>query len=274
MNVHARCEKRAADTEQAQVDARTQEQDWARVLLQAKKDKEDSDRQIAIAANKGGEDAFMAERLRMEAEAKAELEAVKQQFLLQQKKEAEDKRKREEEAEAQAKALKEAQRLAKEEHKAEMEKWKAEQAAMASQANSAAQAELNALKEEVEVHRQERKAERLAAKRKQQEEEQGEERERMAQRMAVIELRQEEVEQHVEYIGDLQDQVAIRERELRFHEILAGEAQAAHDHERRLIASSLHRLGLRYGRLLHDHNTLRKQVNDADDGDDETNGRP
>mmetsp|Transcript_629 Transcript_629/g.1050 ORF Transcript_629/g.1050 Transcript_629/m.1050 type:complete len:105 (-) Transcript_629:75-389(-) len=48
----------------------------------------------------------------------------------------------------------------------------------------------------------------------------------------------------------LQEQLVLRERELRHREALASEAESRHGREMRLLASSLHRLGLRYGRLL------------------------
>ncbi|CAE6953445.1 slc47a1 [Symbiodinium natans] len=48
----------------------------------------------------------------------------------------------------------------------------------------------------------------------------------------------------------LEEQIQIREQELEHREAAASEAEAAHSHEMALMASSLHRLGMRYGRLL------------------------
>lgn len=48
----------------------------------------------------------------------------------------------------------------------------------------------------------------------------------------------------------LEEQIHLRQRELAFKENQASEAEAAHSREVALMASSLHRLGMRYGRLL------------------------
>lgn len=48
----------------------------------------------------------------------------------------------------------------------------------------------------------------------------------------------------------LEEQIHLRQQELAFKENQASEAEAAHSREVALMASSLHRLGMRYGRLL------------------------
>lgn len=48
----------------------------------------------------------------------------------------------------------------------------------------------------------------------------------------------------------LEEQIQLRQQELAFKENQASEAEAAHSREVALMASSLHRLGMRYGRLL------------------------
>ncbi|CAE7672015.1 COLGALT1 [Symbiodinium pilosum] len=48
----------------------------------------------------------------------------------------------------------------------------------------------------------------------------------------------------------LEEQIQLREQELEHREVTASEAEAAHAREMALMASSLHRLGMRYGRLL------------------------
>eukprot|EP00928_Gymnodinium_smaydae_P066610 TRINITY_DN4959_c0_g1_i1.p1 TRINITY_DN4959_c0_g1~~TRINITY_DN4959_c0_g1_i1.p1 ORF type:complete len:393 (+),score=100.70 TRINITY_DN4959_c0_g1_i1:759-1937(+) len=190
-----------------------------------------------------------AETLRVRRQSSMKRHETMKEELALMKKERELERKREKEREkereierARVSAEREKERAERERERAEREKEKQ----MDKEKTSERPKDKDASKETAKGKQPDSKADQRKDRRNEAEIRESEE------------VKTEELEQYSAYIKALKTQSKLRDKETVFLEKAAAEDQLAHDREKVLLASSLHRFGLRYGRLLSSQERIEK----------------